>query len=193
MGTQKCRFPGRFWDLLLTGAWRLHIGIGAEANNRALGGRAAGTAVGDRTSAPNSRSSFHLPAPASPTPGLGALHMSEGMTPAPRWAIPGASRAQQLRVLPGYSQGAAGLGVLLAAPQLQEVQHVLGQLLVVVQDTLMCTRGQHPAEPSTPQKPPSAGASPGCKAPGPAGAAPALWASSWGHGVGGSQGPCKSS
>lgn len=40
-----------------------------------------------------------------------------------------------------YSRGAAGLGALLALPHLQEVQDILGQLLVVVQYTLQCSRG----------------------------------------------------
>lgn len=42
---------------------------------------------------------------------------------------------------PSDSRGTAALGVLLAAPHLQEVQHVLGQLLVAAQDALRQGRG----------------------------------------------------
>lgn len=47
-----------------------------------------------------------------------------------------------------YSQGAADLGVLLTPPHLQEVQDFLGQLLIVIQHTLQCSRGF-----STPKNP----------------------------------------
>lgn len=84
-----------------------------------------------------------------------------------------------------YSRGAAGLGDLLASPHLQEVQDILGQLLVVVQHTLQCSRGvstpKTHSKPTTthssPQKThlePAVCSSPAGRAPGPAGAAPAL-------------------
>lgn len=132
-----------------------------------------------------------LPAPSSPTPCLGVLNAGEGDDPGTVWDKPGAGRAQWRCPPLVYSRGAAGLGVLLATPHLQEIQHVLGQLLVVVQHTLPCRSA--PPKKNCPQKPPPAGTLPECKAPGPAGAAPALWASSWGPGEGGSRGPCRSS
>lgn len=42
---------------------------------------------------------------------------------------------------PADSHRAAALGLLLAAPHLQEVQHILGQFLIVAQDTLELGQG----------------------------------------------------
>lgn len=115
--------------LLLTGAVWPHIGIRAEADNRALGGQESGAAAEEGTSA------LSL-SPPSPTP------CTRG-----RGTIPVPCRITLLLAELIYSQGAAGHWVLLAPPHLQEVQDVLGQLLIVVQHTLQCSRGSAPQNP----------------------------------------------
>lgn len=78
--------------------------------------------------------------------------MGEGDKPGTVWGKSELAKSNGTVRLRSYSRGVAGLGVLLATTNLQEVQHVLGQLLVVVQDTLPCIRGSQHRPPSPPQK-----------------------------------------
>lgn len=95
--------------------------------------------------------------PLSPTLCFGVFNMGEGDDPGTAWDKLGAGRARWHCSLLFYSQWAGGLGVLLAPPHLQEVQHVLGQLLVLVEDTLPCNQGGGRGV-STPKKHPPKGA-----------------------------------
>lgn len=89
---------------------------------------------------------------ASPQPCvLGLLTVGEGDKPGTVWDKSELAKPNGTVRLSIYSRGAAGLGVLLATPNLQEVQHILGQLLVVVQDTLPCIRGSQHRPPAPPK------------------------------------------